>query len=78
MKIKNKGMQGLRCNRTACENQEAYYYNRVMKAYYCEPCAFRINVSALRSGQKELCICSDEDRIDWIEALYKRRYEKVR
>lgn len=71
--IKNKGKKGLRCNRTACEHTEAYYYNRVTKAYYCQPCSFRINESHNHIGGP-LCSISDEDRNEW----NKERTEIVR
>ena len=68
-----KGKKGLRCNITVCLHSEAYYYNRVMEAYYCQPCAFKINESAKQSGQEPLCVCSDEDRKEWEKAVDKRR-----
>jgi len=61
----NKGKKGLRCNRTACPNTEAYWYNRVTEAYYCQPCANRINESALHSGGDCIVFLSEEDKKDW-------------
>lgn len=38
-----KGQAGHECNRGACENEPAYWYSSVERAYYCQPCAFKIN-----------------------------------
>jgi hypothetical protein len=66
--FKNKGKKGLRCNRTACSTRAAYWWNRITCAFYCQPCAFRINESSTQSGMEPLCSCSEEDREEWNQA----------
>lgn len=63
----NKGKKGLRCNRTACEHTEAYYWNHVTQAYYCQGCAMRINASCQQSQMDNICKLSEEDKKDWNE-----------
>jgi hypothetical protein len=38
-----KGAKGETCNRTACQQEGAVYYNKSTMAYYCRPCADQIN-----------------------------------
>lgn len=38
-----KGTLFAECNRTACRNTHARWWNPNTCAYYCEPCARRIN-----------------------------------
>lgn len=37
-----KGDKGGECNRKACRNPAATWYNRSTEKYYCKPCAMRI------------------------------------
>jgi hypothetical protein len=58
-KQRDKGdLQG-ECNRTACENKNAVYYNHSTEKYYCWYCAGLINdlnmSDALRMYGHELC-----------------------
>lgn len=46
-----KGTFADECNRTACVNQSATYYNRGTGKYYCRPCARLIN----EANDQELC-----------------------
>jgi hypothetical protein len=39
----DKGHKHGSCNRTACQRPGATWYNRVMRAWYCPPCARMIN-----------------------------------
>lgn len=71
--FKNKGKRGLRCNRTACECEEAFYWNKTTQAYYCQPCAIKINMSSNQSGMGDLCIMLPEDREAWVEKRKQRR-----
>jgi hypothetical protein len=38
-----KGHRDGECNRTACHNPNARWYNPHTNSYYCQPCAFRLN-----------------------------------
>jgi hypothetical protein len=38
-----KGEYNKECNRTACSNQVAIYYNFSTQKYYCQACALIIN-----------------------------------
>ena len=57
-----KGMQGGECNRTACHNPDAQWFNRSTRAYYCGECAMKLNhanpVDALRLFNGPLCVYS--------------------
>ena len=39
----DKGEKGGSCNRTACQQPDAKYFNKATEAYYCETCAELIN-----------------------------------
>jgi hypothetical protein len=39
----SKGEHGETCNRSMCNARPATWFNPSMNAYYCEPCARRIN-----------------------------------
>ncbi len=69
--FKNKGKKGLRCNRTCCTNTEAYWYNRVTEAYYCQGCANLINESSVgdMNGRPPILSLLEADKLDWLEAL---------
>jgi hypothetical protein len=41
-----KGTRGGECNRTACKNPGARWYNRETRAYYCNPCKLKIDEGA--------------------------------
>ena len=55
MRDPKKGLYNGECYRTACDNDEAVYYNRVTKQNYCWECAEGINGSAKQSGMEPLC-----------------------
>jgi hypothetical protein len=40
-----KGERGGMCNRTACINGNATYFNRSTEKYYCEECGITVNTS---------------------------------
>lgn len=48
-----KGTCGGYCNRTACLNSEAYYYNTATFMYYCRSCALKINPFSGRDAANE-------------------------
>lgn len=48
-----KGHKGGECNRTACTNEPAFYWNKYTQMWYCEACAVRINSYA--KPQKDIC-----------------------
>ena len=39
----DKGKRGGSCNREACQAPGAFWRHRQTGAYYCQPCAFKIN-----------------------------------
>lgn len=66
----NKADKGLRngsCNRTACQAPGAIYLNKGNKAYYCKPCADKINYPGGRAdtlalfGTALLCEADEKD-----------------
>jgi hypothetical protein len=68
---RNKANKGLRlgsCNVTACQRPGAYWYNSVMKAWYCTSCAHEINYRPLPNGEY-LCILNEEARKEYFDAL---------
>lgn len=61
----DKGQKNGSCNRQACQESGATWFNKVMKAYYCQPCALRLNETKLSDGS---VLCSPPDSItefDW-------------
>ncbi len=54
-----KGAECGQCNRTACSNSGARWFNHSTKKYYCTPCAQLINgynhADAMRLFGHELC-----------------------
>ena len=42
----DKGHKGGSCNRTACQQPGAYWFNHSTRAYYCTPCARMLNREA--------------------------------
>lgn len=44
--IFEKGAKNGECNRTACENVPADWYNQYTQRWYCKSCADRINAIA--------------------------------
>jgi len=57
--------QGQKCNRTACNNQDAQWYNHSTRAFYCEACAVSLNkihkVEAHKLYGHDLCTLSPQD-----------------
>ncbi len=43
MNNSDKGEENKECNRTACSNKPAIYYNHSTRKYYCVQCARMIN-----------------------------------
>jgi len=54
-----KGEYNQECNRTACNNSAAVYYNHSTEKYYCKSCAMEINFwnksDAMRLFGHDLC-----------------------
>lgn len=54
-----KGEYGQECNRTACKNPLAFFYNHSTRKYYCEVCAVLLNkvnkTDAMRLFGHDLC-----------------------
>lgn len=53
-KTLEKGHQGGECNRTACENFPATWFNLYTQAWYCQSCARKINASTYPQAICEL------------------------
>jgi len=60
-KEQKKGQHGGECNRTACKNENAQWYNKVTEAFYCTKCARMINESSNQSNQGDLCELKREE-----------------
>ncbi|AGC36159.1 hypothetical protein B7L88_gp129 [Rhizobium phage RHEph10] len=62
------------CNRSACDNWRATYYNVMTYSYYCRPCGWAINEAPQGRG-KPICIEVTEnlthERMDY---LYQEQY----
>lgn len=52
---RNKGLLNGRCNRTACQQPGATYFNTSTRAYYCEPCARDITDFTKRVDGFHIC-----------------------
>ena len=50
-----KGEHGGECQRIACDNAKAYWFNQTNGRYYCGPCAKTFNEISRRHGQPPLC-----------------------
>lgn len=62
-KIKKGELRG-ECNRTACNSQNAMFYNHSTRMYYCSSCAYEINRWApdfKREKGHELCVMVKTD-----------------
>lgn len=58
------------CNRTACDNVDARFYNKGTFGYYCVPCGHAIN--GRKTGDERLCIEVDHNLThDEMNQLYK-------
>lgn len=50
-----KGEYGGECQRIACDNGEAHWFNETNGRYYCGSCARTFNEVSRRNGQSPLC-----------------------
>lgn len=61
----NKGEYNGECNRTACSNTGAVYFNHSTRKHYCRSCASLINdanrLDAIRLYGHDLCLLVSED-----------------
>lgn len=66
MADKSKGDYNQECNRKACSNKNAVFYNHSTLKYYCGSCSVSINEYArefeLTNGHK-LCIKLEENEV---------------
>jgi hypothetical protein len=53
--VRGKGDHGGTCQRIACENGNAYWFNETNGKYYCGECARTFNSVCRRNGQPPLC-----------------------
>ncbi len=55
--------QGQKCNRAACNNQDAQWFNHSTRKYYCADCAAKLNklnkVDALKLYGHDLCTLAE-------------------
>lgn len=77
-----KGELGLECNRNACSNSPALYYNKSTRAHYCKACASEINDYArgdsYRLYGEELCTLDSSltpEKIKEYEAQYEESFK---
>lgn len=69
-----KGKEGCNCNRTACQQPGALFFNCGTRAWYCYECAKDINEFALRTPEVVQGQCPapfNQDEIDAAEAEMK-------
>ena len=64
-----KGTYDCECNRTACSNSHAVYFNKSTEKYYCESCAHTINMhnrmDCIRLfGCEDLCEREDIEEVE--------------
>jgi hypothetical protein len=68
-----KGRYNKECNRTACNNQEAVFYNHSTRLYYCKSCAILINEQNRTDAQRlfghDLCTPCTPLQLDILEIL---------
>lgn len=67
----NKADKGHRlgsCNVTRCQRPGAFWYNRVMRAWYCTGCAMHINYRPLEDGSY-LCSRDEGAENEYFERL---------
>ena len=53
--LAGKGEFGGECQRIACENAQAHWFNETNGRYYCASCARTFNEICRRNGQEPLC-----------------------
>jgi hypothetical protein len=53
--LAGKGELGGECQRIACENHDAHWFNETNGRYYCASCARTFNEICRRNGQEPLC-----------------------
>lgn len=75
-----KGEYGEECNRTACSNNKAIYFNHSTRKYYCKTCALMLNSANYWESQDmfghNLCLKVSEE--EYIGALVEETLiEKV-
>ena len=49
------------CNRKACRAPGANWWSAIMRAWYCQPCAFLLNDVAERDGAPERQLVRDDE-----------------
>ena len=63
----DKGKRLGSCNVTACQRHGAYWYNKVMDAWYCTECAHQINYLPLDDGTY-LCSLKEDAREEYFHS----------
>ena len=63
-----KGKESGICNRTACDNNNAVFYNHSTRMWYCPECAKMINqynqIDAVRFFGHQLCTLTDNTELE--------------
>lgn len=55
MNTELKGKYGGNCNRTACQQPGAVWWNSSTRAFYCQSCARKINEFSVKADGYALC-----------------------
>ncbi|WP_407543748.1 hypothetical protein Q0M94_28505 (plasmid) [Deinococcus radiomollis] len=58
--LPGKGKRGQLCNRQACQQPGATFYNTSTRAWYCPECARKINFWSLLDHNEAICIPESE------------------
>lgn len=64
-----KGEFNGECNRTACSNKNAVYYNKGTHAYYCDSCAMKINELC----SENICYTRQGKQLDYLKDLESKQ-----
>ncbi len=77
----NKGTYYGICNRTACDESPAEYYNYATQKYYCEGCADKINLynrkEAFELYGHDLCLHETRKRQEPILLKFENPYQDI-
>lgn len=57
------------CNRTACSNKNAVYYNKGTYAYYCHSCAMKINELC----SEDICYTEQGKQLSYLKDLERKQ-----
>lgn len=72
-----KGKLHGNCNRTACQCPDALYFNTSTRAYYCLPCASKINTWAIKDSGFGICFLTQGEENDAGLKYGKATYDEM-